>query len=1502
MMKLTIILLLLIGCIVNLNNSAPIPVSTTYQFKQVSDITNTFTFTATILETTFDQDINLVNSLNIVDNNKTLCTPNCIKLPEPIYNRLGTATLNCTNGINLVSQIEQDDPEKVSVPNGLIPFVGGEFDTFLSFADTVDWISWSQGNNTNKKKVHYLFFNDFFYTNIDLVEKSPSMQDIQNQNCKLYFPTLGAGVFSTPSSATYSPSLNVQELTLLSKYLQDQVINTLDQSKTLLDINFKSFQASVVSASDTYQNGVMVNDKFIDNRLSTKSVSFRTDLCGKSFNDATFSTDPCCNSTLLWTQCCGVRDLTVYSPMLATTSDYPYLVNLLCKNPTKSNETLLNVISAVSGNQNPITGCTGTYYNSVSKSMLPEYISFISTCNELIFGVESAGVPCTKNSDCYSASCNTMIGICNYPQNDPNSLNTLILQCHTEKMSSFLKTFLINLWQANIEPSQFLQLYTSKVVVQNCIGPVSDQFVKIKSSGGEKYVIANQTQCLSPHSCQFSSSIQNQADCKNGDYCVISDGGYSDSITYPSYCYYQANDEAECASAGGVWDPTLLIYKCTLPQYTTEAACLPMNICPKVDQELYPSFNKKRCRNSFCYNPGLTSPIFCLDSVFAKVTWSPSLNSGFGLCRYFAVNDEQECLGTNGGVWWSGRGWISGSRQTSNECETTPLCRTGDYLWLDRDYNSCTNYSFCSQPATTCYSPNYICYSKDIQTNCGKVGGIWNDEVGSGACYFYFSGDIQQIYQQCISKNYQWRDCSQLNNTQCTQCQEGDPACSGYYSTLQCQIGWRNDPYTSDLCKASGSCSDITLFGSRMEQERGCFFRGFTLEKNCSGNCMTSFLLGDDGNAYCAHSLEFSPIGCVNFTTPNEAECNTFGGDYHWVTLAINKTDCENRFTVCNEPNGAVSHKNPAQCSSCGGSYKSPFSWESGQWVNGSAYDESYWFKDATWAPTNSWGPSINLAFIEGSIEQALVNKFAPSTQSYLLCNYMPTLYSFNSIPCDCGGDPNTPAKCYQDGKTQFIIGVAKVCHGWSDALVSGPMELTVPADSVPREVSCIGIEASIIPASQFFRQQILSTDIISNSINSYQPSDVIVNENRVIVGQIVSDGIALKFTYNSSGQIVPFTTKLDAPMELCIEARSDISQHFPVLDFAMSSEDGGDWVPMEFNVTTNENGKDCIEIYNPGVYWVIKRINNWQEARLVSVFNTVQKVFLFIIGSFFGFVAIAAIYSLTISVRSSGFSLTIVKLINLLLFVFCLFRCVYLLLTAREQIGPNSSNLAGFYFLSELPIYLFLSIFSSLVFFWAELNRTANRYHSFMSKLKWPFIIANALMYIMFVIVISIFHSLDKDQQHTLRIIYSTIISCLCVLLIIGYWVYGGRLIFIQFQVLRIKNQKLNKNLKNMTIVLLISSVSLTLQIIFLFFNAFSKRVTMAIALVYYVIVELVPCFFLAYVFKSFKKKKTKKVSSSHQTGSTNLSSSMEMSKVNNNNNEHSESRSETNNQETPQ
>ncbi|KYQ91786.1 putative transmembrane protein [Tieghemostelium lacteum] len=1451
------------------NAAAPAVVSSTYQVKQLSDITNTYSFTATIIELNFDQNLYINNVLtsiyNSTNNVKTqsgsnkICVPECELQPASIFYQTGTAVLNCGSGRVYNSNL-QPDPI-ISIPNGLIPLPSVGRDTFLAFSNIIGWTNIDLVSS-DPNKLSYLIFNDFIY-------KSNRMQNAGrvtaeeiasgvctiilgsgNGNTKQYTNQGGETVTFSTSNFTAKPqiSLVVQDTTIMNTYFQNQ-INSLQKADSLAVLGFRSFGSSVLSNSDTWLVGLELIQNYIDLTNAQKPSTFSTDLCGKSLNNPSYSTDPCCNSTLLWTQCCADRDLTIYSPILTRSQQFTPLLSD-CKNPQKANETLLNLISTVASSQNPISGCTSTYFNSVKKSLLSELTTFISDCEVAIYGIHKSGYPCERNSDCVSNNCNSVIKSCEYPD-DQDQLNDLFITCHVLKMSSFVKSFLADQWKTPTSPTDFKALYKQKVIVQNCVGATADQYTQIKTSTGYQYVIANKTQCLSDESCQFSTRIPNQQECTPGGYCVI-DRQFVDSITFPEYCYYPYVDEAGCASVSGTWDPKLLQYNCKLLDYTTEDECLPPTICPIV--EVYPSYNKKRCREPFCYRPGITTQATCNSP---GDTWMGSYNSGQGLC--WTKDSKSVCLSDGNKNYWDGRGFITGSRQDSQQC-AKPLCRTGDYLWLDRD-QSCQSFSFCTQPATLCYSGITKCYNYSLPGACSLSGGQPASGNGVQKCYFTLQGDVVDIYNQCkLLKNTTFVSCSDLTSTQCQICKNNEPGCAVDYQDMQCEPGWRNDPYTLDLCnRYAGSCSDNYWYIDGIENSgKDCYTRGFTIAPECAGVCLTTFLLTTQGTAYCAEGLSFSPTGCVNFTIFDQTACQATPG-YTWQTLSRTKSECETRFSVCHEANGAISAKSQVECQECGGQYKSPFAWDSGFWVNGQNFSDTQWLPNAQWGSTNSWGNSINIATIESSIESALLTKLGPSTQSELLCNYMPYIYTLNAIPCDCSGDPNTPSDCYKSGPTRFLIGVAKVCYGWDDILVSGPMELTIPYNSVPREISCLGIEVAIQPASQFFRENILSTDVLSNSINDYSPSDVVVNEDRVIVGQLIGDGIEVIMTYNTSAQVSPFTQDLTNPMELCIEPRSDISPHFPVMDFATST-DGSNWVPMEANIVVR-NGKFCANITRANTFFPIFRIEDWEAARNQPIFTKVQFAFIYLIAVLFTLAIIFSLLSLWNQIRKTGFHLTLPKLINAEIIVFCLVRALYLYLIGKEKIGPNQGNLAAFYLLSELPLYIFLSIFSTLVFFWAELNQNASsRYKSFLSNLRYPFIIANSAMYIMFVIVLSIFHSLNSDQQHTLKIIYSTILSILCVILIIGYWTYGGRLIIIQFQVLRIKSQKLNRNLKNMTIVLLITSIALALQIIFLYLNAFSKRVTIALALVYYVVVELIPCIFLIYVFMRFGKKSKKK------------------------------------------
>ncbi|EGG18871.1 hypothetical protein DFA_02610 [Cavenderia fasciculata] len=593
-----------------------------------------------------------------------------------------------------------------------------------------------------------------------------------------------------------------------------------------------------------------------------------------------------------------------------------------------------------------------------------------------------------------------------------------------------------------------------------------------------------------------------------------------------------------------------------------------------------------------------------------------------------------------------------------------------------------------------------------------------------------------------------------------------------------------------------------------MTDRRGCDLRNTFLDPNCEGVCQTDFIFNSKGEAVCEKDLEFSPIGCTNYTVATKQDCLAIGSKWRWYKLSLNKTNCENTLKVCYDNAGAsTSYKNQTECLECNGEYKSPFTWKESYWVLGEDFYNTQWLSNSGWGQLNQWNHSINTNIIEKDVRNIMVTKFAPAAQSDLLCNVMPYVYSFKSLACDCSGDPNTPVNCYNNGTQSYLIGTAKVCNGWQEILVSGPLQLTVYKNSVPVNLGCIGIQASILPSPQFYRQEILSTDVLSNSIQRYMPYDIVVNNHSVIVGQLIGDGIQLDFTYNVGGglggELSEYSGQLESPAQICIDARSDIDKHFPVYDLAALK--GGKWVPLNANVIVSFNdvsaGRICANVSYGLAYFPILRIDGWEDAVPKPLFTKVQEAFIYLIGIVFILTACYCAYSLFVQVwaghRKTGtVKITLPRLLNALLFLFCMVRGLYLVLTPSESISAEK-NLGGFYFLSEFPIYVFLSLFSSLVFYWADLMHNA-KHGKFLERMRWPFIIVNTLMYIMFVVVISVYRRLDADEQYDMKIVYSTILSALCAIFIIGFWLYGGKLIIIQIQVLRIKNQSLNRNLRN--------------------------------------------------------------------------------------------------------
>lgn len=79
--------------------------------------------------------------------------------------------------------------------------------------------------------------------------------------------------------------------------------------------------------------------------------------------------------------------------------------------------------------------------------------------------------------------------------------------------------------------------------------------------------------------------------------------------------------------------------------------------------------------------------------------------------------------------------------------------------------------------------------------------------------------------------------------------------------------------------------------------------------------------------------------------------------------------------------------------------------------------------------------------------------------------------------------------------------------------LQAGSVSLFVSEDTVALSKNYVDININIVSASQFRKAETLSTEVLSNSLEQ-NPYAIITNLHGVTVGQLVGDGVILKFTY----------------------------------------------------------------------------------------------------------------------------------------------------------------------------------------------------------------------------------------------------------------------------------------------------------------------------------------------------------------------------------------------------
>jgi len=201
----------------------------------------------------------------------------------------------------------------------------------------------------------------------------------------------------------------------------------------------------------------------------------------------------------------------------------------------------------------------------------------------------------------------------------------------------------------------------------------------------------------------------------------------------------------------------------------------------------------------------------------------------------------------------------------------------------------------------------------------------------------------------------------------------------------------------------------------------------------------------------------------------------------------------------------------------------------------------------------------------------------------------------------------------------------------------------------------------------------------------------------------------------------------------------------------------------------------------------------------------------------------------------------------------------------------------------SQVPTYLFFSIYTLLVFFWIELVHwsVARKGGKLIPILRIVFIIINLAIYIFLTILLIIYIILAETTGSTndlsctssnylsgdnsedsvspseaLSILYESILMLICVIITICFVIYGIRVLYMLYTIESMSKQfsklKRNKIIK-FTLLLIVCTVSLMGMLVFLIvINAVQGSINIIAVVVFIVFVELVPMALLIFLLYS--------------------------------------------------
>lgn len=493
--------------------------------------------------------------------------------------------------------------------------------------------------------------------------------------------------------------------------------------------------------------------------------------------------------------------------------------------------------------------------------------------------------------------------------------------------------------------------------------------------------------------------------------------------------------------------------------------------------------------------------------------------------------------------------------------------------------------------------------------------------------------------------------------------------------------------------------------------------------------------------------------------------------------------------TTCNAASDILtsgfSPKSGMDCQTSGYASRSSFRWQQGAWgpISPALFTR---FSD-TWVPLNRWNLSVSAEVVERTVVRAALEPTLLALQTALRCAYEPLFNVIGPITCACS-PLSSGTSCFAQSLSTIEVGVSRFCKGFPQRGVQfGAVYTELTEASLPRGLFCVELSLQVVPVAQFqLNRTVVASDpflqLLLSSGNSYA---VVRNSFGNYVGQLVTDGVLLNVSLiEFAGSKNKTTARIEAsagtPVALCVRPRNLVVSRveFPLLDFAVST-DFVNFVPLR--VTSYiVDGRYCATVNASGYYFPIALRSNWEAEQSPFFGNEDLEIYLWILMGLYWAVFALAVSAVIVQTVVTGCDVGMQKVLCGLVALFSLIRAIYFLLFALGTISRLAASGSTWVaiLLGDLPTYVFFSIYTVLIMFFANLNvvrKQMTKGRNFLGRLLIPFIAINVFLYVFFVVVIVLGATLtDPGAVDTVNKVYKCIVAGIAFTAVVFFLVFG--------------------------------------------------------------------------------------------------------------------------------